>query len=73
MANKKKYEFGRAQIKYLGHQISKKGVEMDQEKIRAVLEWEGPRTLKALRGVLGLTGCYRRFVKDYGKIAKSLT
>lgn len=73
MANKKKCEFGRAQIKYLGHQISEKGVEMDQEKIRAVLEWEEPRTLKALRGVLGLTGYYRRFVKDYGKIAKSLT
>lgn len=46
---------------------------MDRDKIKAVLEWEEPRTLKALRGFLGLTGYYRRFVKDYGKVAKPLT
>lgn len=73
VANKKKCEFGRQLIQYLGHQISKKGVEMDKEKIKAVLEWEEPRTLKALRGFLGLTGYYRHFVKDYGKTAKPLT
>lgn len=35
-----------------------------------MLEWEEPKTLKALRG---FTGYYRRFVKDYGKVAKPLT
>lgn len=43
-------------IRYLGHQISKKGVEMDGYKIRAVLEWKEPKNLKALRGFNGLTG-----------------
>lgn len=73
VANRRKCEFGRQWIQYLGHQISEKGVKMDKEKIKVVLEWEEPRTVKALRGLLGLTGYYRRFVKDYGKVAKPLT
>ncbi|XP_047148812.1 uncharacterized mitochondrial protein AtMg00860-like [Vigna umbellata] len=73
VANRKKCEFGRVQIGYLGHLISKKGVEMDPGKVNEVLDWERPRSVKALKGFLGLTGYYRHFVKDYGKIAKPLT
>lgn len=62
VANKKKCEFGKKQIRYPGHQISEEGVEMDKDKIKAVVEWEEPKNLKALRGFLGLTGYYRRFM-----------
>lgn len=65
VANKKN-EFGKRRIQYLGHQISEKGVEMDQDKIKAMLEWEEPRNLKALRGFLGLTGYYRGSCRDTG-------
>ncbi|KOM33729.1 hypothetical protein LR48_Vigan01g328500 [Vigna angularis] len=73
VVNRKKSEFGRTSIRYLGHVITGRGVEMDKEKVEAVLAWEEPRTIKALRGFLGLTGYYRRFVRDYGKIARPLT
>lgn len=73
VGNRWKCEFGQTQIKYLGHAISNQEVEMDPEKVKAALDWERPKTVKGLRGFLGLTSYYRRFVKDYGKIAKPLT
>lgn len=46
----------------MGHVISDQGVEMDQEKVTIVQEWSVPMTIKALRGFLGLTRYYRRFI-----------
>lgn len=73
VANHKKCEFGRTHIRYLGHLIYEKEMEMDQEKVKTVLGWEEPKTIKALRGFLGFTRYYRRYVRDYGKIVRSLT
>ena len=71
--NKKKCSLGCLAMKYLGHVVSAKGVEMDPNKVIVVLNWPTQRNLKEVQGFLGLTSYYCRFIKNYGRIAQPLT
>lgn len=68
-----KCSFAQHSVAYLGHVISSQGVVVDPTKVQCILDWPKPQTLKALRGFLGITGYYRKFVAHYGLIAKPLS
>jgi hypothetical protein len=57
----------------LGHIVSHEGFKVDHNNIKAMMDWTIPKTLKNIRGFLGLIGYYRKFVRNYGRIAEPLT
>ena len=54
-AKKSKCTFGKEEVDYLGHKISKEGVKVYPSKIKAIMEWPKPDNISKLRGFLGLT------------------
>ena len=56
----------------LGHKISATGLEVDQSKISIIKTLAPPTTVKGIRSFLGHVGFYRRFIKDFSKIARPL-
>jgi hypothetical protein len=67
-----KCEFHVTQTKYLGFIIGVDGIAVDPDKIEAVESWEEPATVRAVQSFLGFCNFYRRFVENYGRIAKPL-
>ncbi|XP_062171141.1 uncharacterized mitochondrial protein AtMg00860-like [Alnus glutinosa] len=68
-----KCKFACLEVEYFGHVVSAQRVCVDLEKIQDMVDWPHPKSIKALRGFLGLIGYYRKFIRGYGSIAAPLT
>jgi hypothetical protein len=72
-ANLEKNEFELVEIEFLGHVLNGEGIQPDSKKIKAIKEWEVPKTQKGVRSFLGLANYYRKFIKNFSKIAAPLS
>ena len=70
--SKKKCHLFQERVKYVGHIVSADGVEPDPAKIEKVRDWPVPTDVGGLRQFLGFAGYYRRFIKDFSKVARPL-
>lgn len=67
-----KCDFEMLEIEYLGHIVSQGRVRMDPTKVEGVTTWPTPNNKKELQSFLGFANFYRRFIKDFAKIAHPL-
>ena len=68
-----KCEFWLTEVKFLGHVVSASSVSVDPKKVKAVMSWERPKSVFEIRSFLGFVGYYRRFIKDFSRLATPMT
>ncbi|XP_064106833.1 uncharacterized protein LOC135215812 [Macrobrachium nipponense] len=73
VVNLAKCEFGKAKVCYLGHEVGLGQVAPKQANLEAIVHLKRPCNVREVRRVLGMTGYYRRFVRNFSDIAQPLT
>ena len=68
-----KCEFWLTKVRFLGHVVSASRVFVDSEKVEAVMSWERPKSVFEICSFLGLAGYYKRFIKDFSRLAAPMT
>jgi len=72
-AKLEKCEFGVTKVNFLGHRITQEGLKMDDHKVKVIMDWEPPKLVPTLKSFLRLASYYRKFIKNFAKIATPLT
>ena len=67
-----KCAFLQTEIKYLGFIVNRLGIKPDPEKVKAIRDLQPPKNVRQVRGIIGITSWYRRFLPNFSEIASPL-
>ena len=71
--NPRKSNFALEEVKFMGHIISKYGINIDPERIKAILKVEEPRIKKEVQSFIGKVNFFRRFIPSFVEILMNIT
>ena len=71
--NPAKCRFAQKEVSFLGHRVAGGKLYALDDKVKAMMDYKRPTSLRELRGFLGLMSYYRKFIKDFASIAAPLT
>lgn len=72
-AKESKCEFFKTEVEFLGHHVGRNGVRMMDDKIEAINAWPTPTKVTDVRSFLGTAGYYRKFIRDFSRVAAPLS
>ena len=72
-AKESKCEFFKPEVEFLGHIVGRNGIRMMEDKVQAVKEWPTPTRVTDVRAFLGTAGYYRKFIRDFSRLASPLS
>ncbi|XP_069492416.1 uncharacterized protein [Ambystoma mexicanum] len=73
LVKKEKCVFGVTTVTYLGFVLSPQGVQMDEQKVDAILNWPAPSSVKVVQRFLGMANFYRRFIPGFSEVTLPIT
>ena len=65
-----KCKFFQQEVNFLGHLITREGIDVNKDKVKIINDWSKPETMKAMRKFLGICGYHRNHIKEYAKIVR---
>jgi hypothetical protein len=72
VVSEKKCEWGKDSLVFLGHVVDGSGIRVDNKKIDKITSWPVPANITEVRGFLNLSTYYKKFLKDFSKMASPL-
>ncbi len=72
-ANLKKCRFHQDEVRFLGYIVSYQGIQMEEERIKAIHDWPEPQSVRDIQVFLGFANFYQRFIQRFSRLAAPFT